>query len=288
MAKDDILGKDVLAVVGHELKAPISAVQGFIELIQQGDNLTAAQVRYCGRALAGLERMENLIEALLELARLEQGADLTFEDCDLRELVHNALDMVEAAAEERQVDLVVQVDDDLGIVSGERRLLGLVINNLLVNAIKYNQKQGTVWVSATNQPDFVRVDVRDSGVGIPEDDQPHVFEQFFRASNSAETRASGSGLGLAIARLIVQKHEGYIWLKSALGEGSTFSFTIPRQNHASDGADPFMSDLHSAGEGNDMRHRQQDEFSIEEADDIDDNTQESNGSRETDSSSDVV
>lgn len=288
MTDNDIFGSDLLAVVAHDLKSPISAVRGYIELIQQAGALNEVQLKYCGRALAGLERMENLITALLDMARLEKGEALEFADCNLGAIALSAVDLVESLLEQRGITISVQVDDDLSIVRGDRRLLGQVMNNLLTNAIKYNREGGAIAVQVSNQPDFVRVDISDNGVGIPETDQPFVFDQFFRAGNSAQTRASGSGLGLAIVKAIIQKHHGYIWVKSVEGEGSVFSFTIPRKDQLSEGSDEVDVVMHNSGEGSDVRHRTYDEASIEEVDDIDDNTQEARGSKEIDSSSDVV
>lgn len=288
MAHDDVFGSDLLAVVAHELKSPISAVRGYIELVGQAGELNEIQTRYCGRALAGLERMEDLIASMLEMARLEKGSKLDFTDCDLGIIMRSALDLVETLAQQRGVTFQVNIEHDLGIVRGDQRLLGQVMTNLLTNAIKYNREKGTVWVNVINQPDFVQVDVRDNGVGIPEDDQPHVFDAFFRAGNSAQTRASGSGLGLAIVRTVIHQHQGYIWVKSAEGEGSIFSFTIPRKDRRREGADIIDEIESSTGEGSDQRQRSEHELSIEEADDVDDNTQEARGQKEIDSSSDVV
>lgn len=288
MNGDDILGSDLLAVVAHDLKAPISAVRGYIELIQRAGDLNPLQLKYCDRAMGGLERMEGLINALLEMARLEQGEALKYEDCNLETIIRSAVDLVESLAEQKAVAIHVSLDDDLDVVRGDRGLLGQVFNNLLTNAIKYNRNGGSIQVTASNQSDFVRIDVRDDGVGIPESDQPHVFELFFRAGNSAKTRAAGSGLGLAIAKAIIQKHEGYIWVNSVEGEGSTFSFTIPRKGRLNEGADTLDESARDIGESSDNHRHSYHEASIEEPDGIDDNTQESRGSKEIDSSSDAV
>jgi two-component system phosphate regulon sensor histidine kinase PhoR len=288
MANDDVLGSDLLAVVAHELKSPISAVRGYIELVGQAGELNDMQLRYCGRAMAGLERMEEMIASMLEMARLEKGARLEFADCDLGAIMRSAVDLVENIAQKRGITVHLSIEDELGIVSGDRRLLAQVMSNLLTNAVKYNQENGTIWVTVSNQPEFVQVDVRDNGVGIPEEDLPHVFDPFFRAGNSAQTRASGSGLGLAIVRSVIHKHQGYIWVRSAEGEGSTFSFTLPRKDRRREGLDVIGEAEQSSGEGSDVRQRGDYEVSIEEADDVDDNMQESRGQKEIDSSSDVV
>jgi signal transduction histidine kinase len=111
---------------------------------------------------------------------------------------------------------------------GDVRLLSQVINNLLSNAVKYNKDGGSVWVKVSEDDHDLRVDVRDTGRGIPSEDLPKVFERFFRSKHNAGTKIEGSGLGLAIVDAIIQKHGGRIWVESEFGEGSTFSFTLPR------------------------------------------------------------
>ena len=288
MSDNDLFDLDLVTVVAHDLKSPISAVRGNIELIAQAGSLNESQKHFYDRAMDGLERMETLVASLLEFAALEKDGDLDFSDCDLGMITRGSLDLVESLAEKRQISIVTEIDDDVDMISGDRRLLGQVLSNLLTNAIKYNHEGGRIWVTVANQPDFVRVDVQDNGVGIPEKDQPLVFDRFFRAANSAQTHSAGSGLGLAIVKAIVQKHQGYIWLKSRVGEGSTFSFTMPRKNRMTDSDDRIDEAVAHVGEGNDFRQRSYDEGSIEESDDIDDNTQESRDSNEIDSSNDVV
>ncbi|MBZ0302968.1 MAG: HAMP domain-containing histidine kinase [Anaerolineae bacterium] len=288
MSEEDIFGSDLLSVVAHDLKSPISAVRGYLELLPQAGSLNEVQAKYCARAVAGLDRMEGLITAMLEMSRLEKGEALQYADCDLGIIARSAVDLVEGQARQSGITIHVQIDPGLSLVHGDRRLLGQVINNLLTNAIKYNREQGSIWIVVSNQPDFVRVDIRDNGVGIPEEDQPHIFNQFFRAGNSAKTRASGSGLGLAIVKAIIDKHQGYVWVSSVEEEGSTFSFTVPRKGRQSEGVDMVGAHARQVGEGSDTQDRIIHEASIEESDDIDDNTQESRGSREVDSSSDAV
>ena len=285
MTESDILGDDLLSVAAHDLKGPIGAVRGYIELMRQAGSLNETQMRFYDRAMDGLKRMEGLIADLLEFAALEKEGAVTFTECDLKAIVRSVVDLVQGLAEQRQITISVTMDDDLAPVTGDQRLLEHVLNNLLTNAIKYNHDQGQVWVQVTNQPDFVRVDVGDNGMGIPGKDQPFVFDRFFRAANSAQSRMGGSGLGLTIVKAIIQKHQGYIWLKSTEGEGSVFSFTIPRKDRLDEGLEVAGR---ASRESSDVHSQRYHDLSIEEADDIDDNMQEARDSQEIDSSSDVV
>lgn len=287
MTNDD-LPFDLLRLVAHEMKTPLNAVQGFIELVELGGPLTERQKHFCDRALSGLDRMDHLVSALLEMAKLEGDVNLNFVDCDLRALILTTIDMVENLAVRRGIRIYVDVAPDVEWVSGDPQWLGQVITNLLSNAIKYNRDEGEVWVTASSDSDFISISVRDTGYGILPDEQERVFNWFFRSRSVDKSKIEGTGLGLAITKSIVQKHHGHIWLESIPDVGSTFSFTLPRRIRKSEGYHREVEFAASAGEGDDGERISMPEISIEESDAIDDNLQEASGASETDSSDDVV
>jgi two-component system sensor histidine kinase ResE len=233
--------------------------------------------------------MDHIIHSMLEMAQLEDD-ELTLElgDCDLAVLTRNALDMIEASAEQRGIRLETEIDTPEAIVFGDSRLLEQVVNNLLSNAVKYNRDNGIVWVTLQVLPAIVRLDVRDSGHGIPEADQPHVFERFYRARSPGTIQATGSGLGLTIVKSIVDLHAGHLWFESVEGEGSLFSFTLPRRKQQSEGTDSIRDVGGQNGEGNDVSKPSLYEPSIEDDDDVDDNEQEAAPRSDSDSTSDEV
>jgi signal transduction histidine kinase len=279
--KDDFY-TDLISVVAHDLKTPISAVKGFIELVQQIGPLSDQQQHFSERALLSLERMERLIANLLEYARIDTSTELHLSNCDLPALIHEALELLEGAAIQRQIQIHVNVDESLPHIKADVRLLSQVVNNLIGNAIKYNRDGGQVWIRAADEQAFVRVDVQDTGVGIAEGDQQRVFERFFRSKSSTHKKVEGTGLGLTIAEMVIQKHGGHIWVESVPGEGSTFSFTLPRVSvHPGEAAVPGS------------RRESAYEFvpsdaSAEEMDAVDDDSQETPEPRETDSKSDAI
>ncbi len=287
MTNDD-LPFDLLRVVAHEMKTPLNAIQGFIELIEMGGPLTERQKHFCDRALVGLDRMDHLISALLDMAKLEGDLTLNFADCDLRSLIQITIDLVENLAARRGVRIYVDVAPDVEWVSGDPQWLGQVISNLLSNAIKYNRDDGEVWITVVNDPDFISISVRDTGYGISPDEQERVFNWFFRSRTVDKSKIEGTGLGLAITKSIVQKHHGHIWLESTLDVGSTFTFTLPRRRRMTEGYQREFETAGSAGEGADGERISMPEISIEESDAIDDNLQEASDAAEADSSDDVV
>lgn len=213
----------------HDLKTPLSAVKGFIELIQQTGPMTEKQEKFSNRALHGLKRMEIMISNLLEFARAESDIALDWAECDLKELVDDSMDLLTEIAAQRQLKIYIDIDPHAQIVYGDKRLLSHVLNNLVSNAIKYNRDGGAIWITSSGEVNAIRLNVRDSGIGISMEDQERVFERFFRARVDRHQRVDGSGLGLAIVQSIVQKHGGSISLDSALNEGTTFSIVLPRE-----------------------------------------------------------
>lgn len=231
---------DLISIVAHDLKTPLSAAKSFIDLLQQAGPLNDQQTHFSERALLSLERMERLVADLLEYARIHSDSAFELTVCDLRTLIHEALEILEETALQRQITIYLDLDNGSALVRGDARMLSQVINNLLSNAIKYNHDGGEIWVRVAETEEGVRVDVRDTGIGIALEDQPKVFERFFRSKPKSghSSRVEGSGLGLAIVHTIIEKHGGRIWVESVKSEGSTFSFLLPLYRYPRDSA-PF-------------------------------------------------
>ncbi len=262
---------DLISIVAHDLKTPISAVKGFIELVQQAGPLNDQQQHFSDRALLSLQRMERLVADLLEYTRLNSATRFDLVACDVGVLIREAVELLEANAARRDIAIQVTIDATNAVVMADARLMSQVIHNLIGNAVKYNQDGGLVSVRVSDAPGELRVDVKDTGVGIQPDDVGRVFERFYRAKGNAGTKVEGSGLGLAIAQTVVRKHGGRIWVESVQGEGSTFSFTLPRPASAQRDRDELAYEVGS-----------------EAPDAVDDNMQEAREMPDTDSHSDVV
>ncbi|MCU0480081.1 MAG: HAMP domain-containing histidine kinase [Anaerolineae bacterium] len=258
----DDYDSQLISIVAHDLKTPVSAVRGFLDLIGQLGELNDLQLKYFDRAHLALDRMENLITTLLDFARLESGTRrLNRVDVDMVALIESCADFLIEVAAKRNIQFHLQLGNTPIIAPIDNDLLSHVITNLLSNAIKYNREGGNVWVSIVKKVNEVRVDVRDSGIGISLSDQQHVFDRFFRA-NRKDKSVEGTGLGLAICKTAIDLHGGHIWVTSEVGIGSTFSFTVPLHSHA-------VTHLphHHWGSDND-------EGAGEISDDVDDNLQE--------------
>ncbi len=228
-AQRAILARDeVLAVVAHDLRNPLSTIHlsAAAALLKLPENEMGQAARRAIEAIARASRRANhLIEDLLDLARSEAGKLVLDRLPEApRALVADAIDMAKLAAQRASLDLQVAVPADLPDVYANRERLSRVFSNLIGNAIKFTPPGGRVTVAAETRGKEVCFSVSDTGTGIPSEDLEHVFDRFWQAGR-ADRR--GVGLGLSIARALVESHGGRIWVESAVGRGSTFSFCIP-------------------------------------------------------------
>jgi signal transduction histidine kinase len=287
MNKIDPKVAEWLNTVAHDLKTPINSVRGCVQIIPKLGPLTERQEHFVERAMAGLDRMEHLVSRLLDISWVDSDVQLELTDIDLSRMIHDVVDALQMAAAQRQVEIDLDLDPQLTTFRGDARRLGQVFDNLVSNAIKYNREGGRVLVRAAYEGDALLVNVSDTGIGIPTEEQQRVFERFFRSRQSVALKIEGSGLGLAITKSIVQKHGGHIWVESRAGEGTTFYFTLPLSVAHRDGDDGYGEASQEAGEG-DERWARRAELASEERDAVDDDMQETREYTQVDSSSDDV
>ena len=231
---------DFVANVSHELRTPLTTIRGYAEtLLSEDATRTKAQEQFVVKILNHAARLSRLVSELLELSRLESGdVELKRAPCHLNTFYEPILDVFEPILEEAGLVLKWEIPERLPKVSVDQQLFMQVLVNLIDNAIKYTPDSGTITVSAevrtseafegsniTSEEIIVRV--RDTGIGIPMESQPRVFERFYRVDKGRAREMGGTGLGLAIAKHIVLRHNGQIWLESSLGEGSVFHVAIP-------------------------------------------------------------
>ncbi len=230
--------KDFLGNISHELKTPLFTVQGYILTLLDGA-LEDKNVRkkYLQRANKGVERLIYIVSDLDLITKLEVG-DLNLKrvDFDIIELVQNVFELLEMKAAKKKIILTFDMDyKDSIYVHADREKIQQVLTNLLVNAIKYGQEDGITEVSVENLiKNKVIVRVTDNGEGIAEPHIPRLFERFYRVDKSGSRREGGSGLGLSIVKHIVEAHDEKIYVESAEGVGSEFSFTLEKTNSQND------------------------------------------------------
>ena len=217
--------REFTANVSHELKTPLQGIIGSAELLENGMVKQEDVPRFVGHIRSEAQRLVTLIGDIIRLSQLDEGEPMPTETVDLLEVTREAAENLQTAAAAR--DLTVTVEGQPAELEGVRRLLYEIVYNLCDNAIKYNVTGGRVDLSVSCTGGTAAVMVRDTGIGIPADQQDRVFERFYRVDKSHSKASGGTGLGLSIVKHAVQYHHGVIELKSELGKGTEIRVTFP-------------------------------------------------------------
>ena len=227
--RDRDRSRDFLADVSHELRTPIAALRTFNELLKgQAGTDPRDRGEFLESSGQQIDRLDWLATNLLELSKLDSGLVLLeLRPDDLRAAVEDAVEQAEGAARKRGIALRLHLPDQPVRIRHDPQRIGQVVQNLVLNAIKFTGRNGSVDVSLDPGESGARIAVVDTGVGIDADELPHIFERFYRGSQANEARGSGSGLGLAIVRSIVEMHGGSIEVESHVGHGSRFTVVLP-------------------------------------------------------------
>jgi signal transduction histidine kinase len=217
-----------IADVSHELRTPLTVLRGSLEVALEEERTAEDYREAIGNALLEVRHLTRISQNLLFLTRGESGrVTLTFANLDLGRFATDTVGDLEALADDRGLALTVSVPDKPVYVFADAGRLQQVLHNLLENALRYTESGGTVAVTVERAPGEARLIVSDTGVGIPADDLPYVFERFFRSKASRRVNPGGSGLGLSIVRWIVAAHKGRVTAESVVGKGSTFTVALP-------------------------------------------------------------
>jgi PAS domain S-box-containing protein len=221
---------EFVSTVSHELRTPMTSIKGYADLLLMGavGSLTGEQQRFLTIIKSNTDRLTLLVNDLLDISRIESGRlILTPRVVRVGDLIAQIITAMGARATERNLDLHSDLPSVLPEVFVDPDRVIQVLTNLVGNACRYTPSDGEVVVSARAHGDEVHISVRDTGIGISEEDQPRLFSRFFRSEDPLVQDAPGTGLGLSITKSLVEMHGGRIWVESELGEGSTFTFTLP-------------------------------------------------------------
>ncbi len=221
--------RDFVANVSHEFRTPLTAIQGFAEtLIAGAINDPQNRDRFLAIILDHARRLARLTEDLLRLSEMDaERLELEIRPVGVTQLVESCYETAQRRATERGLKLSLQLPAQVPDVAGDARRLQEVLQNLLDNAIQYTLPDGKIVLSAEAKSEEVVLTVADTGIGIPQSDQPRIFERFYRVDAARSREASGTGLGLAIAKHLIEAHGGRLWVESEIGVGSQFHFSLP-------------------------------------------------------------
>ncbi len=222
----DRLKNDFIHTISHDLRSPLTSIMGYVELLERVGPLNDQQKTFVKHVQNSVQSITAMVNDLLDLGRIEAGFDTRRDEVSIETILQYTIDNLAKQIEDKKQNLQLNVADSVPIVRGNPIRLRQMVDNLLVNALKYTPEGGTITVNLHPDDEQVIFEVIDTGVGIPTLDQPHIFEKFYRASN-APKGTPGSGLGLAIVKSIVESHQGRIWVESAIGKGSKFIVVLP-------------------------------------------------------------
>lgn len=221
--------QEFVANVSHELRTPISSIKGYAETLLEGAIDDQDNARdFLNIIYQDSQRLAALIDDLLDLSKIESGKlKMVFLNYPANALIIKCAAVMENQAKAKAITIKLEIPDNLAQIKVDETRFSQVMINLLDNAVKYTPEKGTVSISARPEGNYLQIDISDTGIGIPEQDIPRIFERFYRVDKVRSRELGGTGLGLSIVKHIVQAHGGQVWVKSEPGHGSTFSFTIP-------------------------------------------------------------
>jgi signal transduction histidine kinase len=225
----DTMKSELIQNISHELRTPLTFIKGYIELLQDGEMgaLGHEQEAAINIVADKAEVLSKLVDDIVSM--LQVGAEeIETKPVDLGEIGRAAVQAARVSATEAGLTLTEDIPDHLPLVFGDQRRLGQVFDNLLQNAIKFSNSGGTITVRLRNEETDLRAEVEDTGIGIPADQLSRVFDRFYQVDGTSTRRFGGTGLGLAIVKEIVDAHGGQVDVRSKIGRGSLFFFTIPR------------------------------------------------------------
>ncbi|MCX6054940.1 MAG: ATP-binding protein [Chloroflexi bacterium] len=221
---------DFVATVSHDLRAPMGIVRGYATMMQMVGDLNDQQKDYANKITSGLDNIDQMVDKLLDIGRIESGVVLQLERIAPLDLFDDVVKLLQPLVTQRKIQIMreLTIAQDLS-VEADKALLQQALYNLLENAIKFSPLGGEVFLRLQVNPDSVVFEIQDHGPGIAPIDIPKIFEKFSRSGNKISNYLKGSGLGLSIVKSICERHKGKVWAKSILGKGSTFFLEIPIQ-----------------------------------------------------------
>lgn len=222
----DRIKSDFVNTVSHDLRSPLTAILGYVELIGRAGPISTQQRDFINRIQVSVHNITLLINDLLELGRIEAGFDARKENLPIGTVIQFTIDGLREQLALKEQRLILNIPAEQSMVLGNAVHLRQMMNNLVSNASKFTPKGGQIQVNCRLEASQIILQVIDNGPGIPPADQPYVFDKFYRGSNIGYD-IPGTGLGLAIVKSIVEDHQGRIWVESALGHGTNFTIVLP-------------------------------------------------------------
>ncbi|MFA4842458.1 MAG: GAF domain-containing sensor histidine kinase [Candidatus Omnitrophota bacterium] len=226
---------DFISSVSHELRTPLTSIKGYASILLAGKlgQLPKDVYERLDKINRHSDELAHMVNDLLDISRIEAGRmTMKFEEQNLNHIVAAATDLLSVQAKEKQIELSTGLPAGANAVFADKSQIERVFINIIANAVKFTPPKGKIKIISHKTDNMVQVDITDTGCGIPQEAQELIFEEFYRVDNPINQEVKGTGLGLALVRHIIEAHKGKIWVKSKVGQGSTFSFTLPIERAA--------------------------------------------------------
>ncbi|MGQ9567412.1 MAG: HAMP domain-containing sensor histidine kinase [Anaerolineae bacterium] len=246
----DALKRDFITAFTHDLKAPVQRVRSLLTVIPMFSELTAKQKELLQTCTEQLDSLSALIGGIVELAQVEGAQDLHLAPCQLAAILSQVAEEHRAVAKGKHIRVHLEIGAQPPLLLADEGLVRLALRHLLDNAIRFTPSGGQVVLGLTTESEQVTLYVQDTGVGIPPDEQPRVFERFYRGREAVVAGIPGNGLGLAVVRAVAEAHGGRAWVESVPGEGSTFYLALPRAGRKVGPGEPVperVKPIHESG-----------------------------------------
>jgi len=226
----DRMKTELVSMVAHELRSPLTCISGFSELLLDSNITSEQSEEYANIILKESNRLSDLINKFLDISKIESGkSQLRRSPVDMKMLVEKVLDFNSQLANKKNIEVNFDSPPEVTTVQLDRDMMEQAVLNLFSNAVKYSPKEASVTVRLKEEDNMLKIEVEDTGYGIPEEALPNIFDKFYRITDDENLRdVTGSGLGLSLVREIVEIHGGKISVKSALNKGSTFTIVLPK------------------------------------------------------------
>jgi signal transduction histidine kinase len=224
----DTLKSEFVSTVSHDLRSPLTLMRGYATMLEMAGTLNEQQKNYVRMISQGVDNMAKLVNNLLDLGRIDFGVGLQVERIPVLDILERVTGSLQMQAKQKGISLGVEIPKDLPhAMEADGALLQQALYNLVENALKYTAPGGGVTIHLQTAPSALTFAVQDSGIGIPKNDLPRLFEKFYRGTNRDALSQRGTGLGLAIVKSIAERHGGKVWAESELGKGTTFYLQVP-------------------------------------------------------------
>ncbi len=235
LKQKDRIKDEYVSRVTHDIKGHLTAIQSclYVSADESSGPLSEKQSDFLSRALSRTQQLTTFVKELLNLTQMRLSGRLQMEAFSVPDCISRALASIASKAESKSITVTSNVEPSVGQIVGNEFSINEMITNLLFNAVKYTPEGKTIHLEARSRDGLMQIDITDTGIGIPADDLPNVFEEFFRASNARKREKDGTGLGLSIVKQIVERHGGTISAQSQEGRGTTFTVTLPKNNPVS-------------------------------------------------------